>query len=126
MQYLEYLLTLVLKSLMPQPVVLLPSPGINLQLMRGTVCVLLVCRLHHILIVLSYLYTGAIIAYQLDVFSADTAMNVLSTTSTTNSFTGSGLMCCTTYSFRVSASTSAGFGPVTSGPLLRTLADLSG
>ncbi len=64
--------------------------------------------------------------YQLDAFLASTGQSVLSATPTSNSYLASGLMCCTTYSFRVSAATSAGFGPVTSGPLLRTLADLSG
>ena len=35
------------------------------------------------------------------------------------------LICCTSYTYRVQAATSVGFGPVASGPALRTLADLS-
>ncbi len=63
--------------------------------------------------------------YQLDVISASSGQNILSATPTTNSYLASGLLCCNSYSFRVAASTSAGFGPPTSGPTLRTLADLT-
>ena len=63
--------------------------------------------------------------YQLDVFDASTSESVLRATPNTNSYLASGLVCCNTYSFRVAAATSAGFGPVASGPILRTLADLT-
>ncbi len=63
--------------------------------------------------------------YQLNVISASSGQNVLSATPTTNTYLASGLLCCNSYSFRVAASTSAGFGPPTSGPTLRTLADLT-
>ncbi len=68
---------------------------------------------------------GEITLYQLDVFDASTSESVLRATPNTNSYLASGLVCCNTYSFRVAAATSAGFGPVASGPILRTLADLT-
>ena len=63
--------------------------------------------------------------YRVEVFLGGVGTVIVSAITTDQSYQTGGLVCCTSYTFRVQAATSAGFGPVASGPVLRTLADLS-
>ena len=69
--------------------------------------------------------TGVISTYRVEIFLGGVGTVVVSAITTDASYQTDGLACCTLYTFRVQAATSAGFGPVASGPALRTLADLS-
>ena len=63
--------------------------------------------------------------YRIELFLGGTGTVVVSAITTDPSYQTGSLLCCTSYTFRVQAATSAGFGPIASGPALRTLADLS-
>ena len=63
--------------------------------------------------------------YRVEIFLGGVGTVVVSAITIDASYQTDGLACCTLYTFRVQAATSAGFGPVASGPALRTLADLS-
>ena len=63
--------------------------------------------------------------YRIEIFLGGVGTVVVSAVTTTPSYRAENLVCCTLYTFRVQAATSVGFGPVASGPALRTLADLS-
>ena len=63
--------------------------------------------------------------YRIELLLGGVGTLVVSAITTTPSYQTGNLLCCTSYTFRVQAATSAGFGPIASGPALRTLADLS-
>ena len=63
--------------------------------------------------------------YRVEVYLGGVGDQVVTDLTDTPSYSLNGLVCCTSYTFRVQAATSAGFGPIASGPALRTLADLS-
>ena len=63
--------------------------------------------------------------YRVEIYLGGVGDLIDSAIITTPSYQIDTLTCCTSYTFRVQAATSVGFGPVASGPPLRTLADLS-
>ena len=63
--------------------------------------------------------------YHIEIYLGGVGTIVDTANTTDPSYRIDTLICCTSYTFRVQAATSVGFGPVASGPALRTLADLS-
>ena len=63
--------------------------------------------------------------YQVEIYLGGVGDLVDSAITTNPSYQIDNLICCTSYTYRVQAATSVGFGPVASGPALRTLADIS-